>query len=56
MGGTQDITVTSDISVTSLTASIVQTALQDFGVIALNDVSIVAGNETQHGSGIAGTF
>ena len=56
IGGTQEINVTSDISVTSVTASIVQTALQDFGVIALNDVSIVAGNETKHGSGKAVTI
>ena len=47
---TQDITVLSDISVTSLTASISQTAFTDFNITGLSTMNVISAGTTSHGS------
>ena len=47
---TQDITVLSDISVTSLTSSISQTAFTDFNITGLSTMNVISAGTTSHGS------
>ena len=47
---TQDITVLSDITVSSLTASITQTAFTDYAIIGFDSMSIASAGTTSHGS------
>ena len=56
INNTQDITVLSDITVSSLTASITQTAFTDYAIIGFDSMSIASAGTTSHGSSGAVTI